>query len=161
MVALAPSLELHDPELERRGPYTIVDRIMRSNAVIAAVLSERALRPFGLTAVDYGILAQLRRAAPSHELAPKVLATAQGVTAGGMTRMLDRLERQLLIERVPNPCDRRGPRVRLTPSGRDIVDTAAAARAEVVHDVVSVLAGDEQGQLEALLGTLLARLDRN
>jgi MarR family transcriptional regulator, organic hydroperoxide resistance regulator len=50
-----------------------------------------------------------------------VAATAQRPST--LTGVLDRLERRRLIERTPNPADRRSVLVRLTPSGR-----AAAAR---------------------------------
>ena len=39
--------------------------------------------------------------------------------ASDTTRLLDRLEKAGLVERLPNPADRRGVLVRATPEGRE------------------------------------------
>ena len=52
------------------------------------------------------------------------------LTSGAMTHRLDRLETSGWIERRPDPDDRRGVKVHLTKSGRDLVDRAIEARFE-------------------------------
>jgi DNA-binding MarR family transcriptional regulator len=45
------------------------------------------------------------------------LAAAEGVAASTMTRLVDGLERDGLVERAPDPDDRRGVLVHATPKG--------------------------------------------
>ena len=59
---------------------------------------------------------------------PAELKTVLSVDPGAMTRMLDRLACKGWIERLPNPADKRGVLVQLTPDG--------AALCEQCHQVV-------------------------
>jgi DNA-binding MarR family transcriptional regulator len=47
---------------------------------------------------------------------PGELARSTGLTTGGVTVMLDRLEKAGFVKRVPNPRDRRSVLVRLNPT---------------------------------------------
>jgi DNA-binding MarR family transcriptional regulator len=44
------------------------------------------------------------------------------ITSGGLSKRLDRLEEAGLIERRPDPGDRRGTRVQLTSKGLKVID---------------------------------------
>jgi DNA-binding MarR family transcriptional regulator len=78
------------------------------------------------------------------------------MTSGGMTAAIDRLERKGLVERVPNPADRRGSLVRLTDAGLGVVDEAITGQVVTESRLVSVLDPHEQAQLRTLLHKLLA-----
>ena len=67
------------------------------------------------------------------------------LTSGAMTHRLDRLENSGWIERRPDPDDRRGVKVHLTKSGRDLVDRAIEARFEEAS-LVEVCAEAERGR---------------
>ena len=72
------------------------------------------------------------------------------MTSGGMTPVIDGLERQGLVEHVPNPGDRRGSLVRLTRSGKAAVDRAMVLHAEAEHVFFSGLANASVERLERL-----------
>src|SRR3954454_16982078 len=75
---------------------------------------------------EFDVLAALRRAGPPYELSPGRLLRETLVTSGMMTNRVDRLAARGLVERLPDPKDRRGVLVQLTPAGRDKVDAAMA-----------------------------------
>ena len=79
------------------------------------------------------------------------LAKSFDLTSGAMTNRLDRLEAEELIRRLPDPDDRRGVIVELTPKGRDIWQRAVGAQAAKESFVASSLDAGEQKQLNALL----------
>lgn len=54
----------------------------------------------------------------SDGISPGSLARRVGLTSGGITARIDRLERDGLIRRFPDPDDRRGLRVQLTSAGQ-------------------------------------------
>ena len=78
----------------------------------------------GLSWGEYVVLAALRRAGPPYQMSPTALYGAVILSSGGITKRLDRLEQAGLVERIPDPADRRGGLVALTDKGRERVDRA-------------------------------------
>jgi DNA-binding MarR family transcriptional regulator len=78
-----------------------------------------------------------------------------------MTNRIDQLERASLVARLPDPTDRRGVVVELTPKGVELVDAAVAAHVAVEHRLLSVLTDDEKGYLGATLRKLLLALEHD
>ena len=64
-----------------------------------------------------------------------------------------------LIERRPDPSDRRGTRVRLTPMGRRLIDRAMEAHLANQARILAPLSPAQRRQLEGLLRTLLLGME--
>lgn len=85
-----------------------------------------------------------------------------GITVGAASKLVDRLERDGLAERKPNPANRRSSLIRLTPQGqRSLADGLAVAQATLDRAV-----GDEDVEqvtavLERLQGRLVSRAARS
>ena len=109
----------------------------------------------GLRAGQFGVLSALRRAGEPFELTPTDLARHQVMTSGGMTPVIDGLEKRALVERADNPADRRSRLVRLTTEGRDLVDRAMERHVETEHALIAGLSDDEREQLAGLLRRLV------
>jgi DNA-binding MarR family transcriptional regulator len=126
-------------------------------------LADAALRP-GLAAHElqpgwFDLLAALRRSGAPYRLNPTELMRTTMLSSGGMTKRLDRLEQAGLVERSPDPADRRGTLVGLTATGKTIVDAALAAHAANEDRLLSPLSAAERRTLDALLRALLAGLE--
>jgi DNA-binding MarR family transcriptional regulator len=145
------------PDLDASGKH-VTGRVVRLASLFQRAFAER-FREAGLGEGAYGVLAALRRSGPPYELTPTALAQHRMMTSGGMTPVIDGLERQGLVERVPNPADRRGSLVRLTRSGRAAVDRAMAMHAEAEQELVAGLGPREREQLARLLRKLLLSVD--
>jgi DNA-binding MarR family transcriptional regulator len=76
------------------------------------------------------------------------LAEDFGVALPTMSRLVDRLVKQDLIERVHDEDDQRVRRLRPTPLGRAVVAEILAARPELGNDVLDGLSLDELRALE-------------
>jgi DNA-binding MarR family transcriptional regulator len=61
-----------------------------------------------------------------------------------------------LVERLPDPHDRRGVLVRLTPEGKEAVDSAFEALLEAEQTFLAGLPERDRARLADLLRTLLA-----
>ena len=85
---------------------------------------KQAFAAHGLETWEFDVLAALRRAGPPYDLSPGRLVAETLVTSGTMTNRVDRLVERGLVERRPDPHDRRGVLVSLTASGRRTVDAA-------------------------------------
>jgi len=75
-----------------------------------------------------------------------------------MTNRLDRLESAGLIERRPDPNDRRGKLIALTTAGRRLIDQTITRHVANEEQLLSALTTAEQEKLNALLRKLIAGL---
>lgn len=102
------------------------DRVAAWRALITAnalVLEriERALAEAGLPPLGwYDVLLELS-GAPDGRLRMHELARAVVLSRSGLTRLVDRLERNGLLRRVPDPDDRRGSYAAITEDGRTML----------------------------------------
>jgi DNA-binding MarR family transcriptional regulator len=110
----------------------------------------------GIEQWEFDVLAALRRAGSPYPLSPGRLLRETLVTSGTMTNRVDRLSARGLVERHPDPDDRRGVIVRLTAEGRAAVDDAFAALLEAEQALLEVLPERDRTRLAVLLRTLLA-----
>lgn len=112
----------------------------------------------GLQRGEFDVLATLRRSGEPYMLSPTRIYEALMISSGGMTNRLDRLERAGLVERRPDPHDRRGKLIALTDAGRRVVDDTIARHVANEERLLSVLTVAEQERLNALLKKLIAGL---
>jgi DNA-binding MarR family transcriptional regulator len=136
----------------------LLGRLFRVAHLADAALAESASR-HGLQPGWFDLLAALRRAGRPFEMRPTDLMKATMLTSGGITKRLDRLAEAGLIERRPDPDDRRGALVRLTRKGRTTIDRALAAHVEHEARLLATLSAAERRALDSLLRRLLAELD--
>ncbi len=109
---------------------------------------------------EFDVLAALRRAGEPYELSPGRLLRETLVTSGTMTNRIDRLTTRNYVERLPDPNDRRGVLVRLTPEGKTAVDRAFEALLEAEHELIEGLGPQQREDLATLLRTLLVPFAR-
>jgi DNA-binding MarR family transcriptional regulator len=120
----------------------------------------KGLAPYGLQSGWFDLLAALRRAGRPYELNPTQLRRATLLSSSGMTKRLDRMEAAGLIERRPDPSDRRGTLVRLTRRGKSVIDRAVEKHAVNEERILGALTAAERRALDGLLRTLLIELER-
>jgi DNA-binding MarR family transcriptional regulator len=75
-----------------------------------------------------------------------------------MTNRIDRLSERGLVDRSPDPDDRRGVLVGLTAVGKRAVDGAFETLLASERDLLAELSGTERKQLAALLKRLMQPL---
>jgi DNA-binding MarR family transcriptional regulator len=140
------------PELDV-SPIGVIGRISRLSRELEARL-EPVYRAHGLEPGWHDVLATLRRSGPPYRLRATEFTRTLMITSSGATKRLDRLERAGLIERSPNPQDRRGTLIGLTPAGRELIDGVTEAHLDNERRLLSALTADEQQTLADLLRTL-------
>jgi DNA-binding MarR family transcriptional regulator len=113
----------------------------------------------GLQPGWFDLLAALRRAGPPYEQRPTDLMEATMLSSGGITKRLDRLGDAGLVERRPDPDDRRGALVRLTRKGRAVIDRALETHIANEERLLQPLGPADRHAFDKLLRRLLAGLD--
>jgi DNA-binding MarR family transcriptional regulator len=113
------------PELER-PESEFIRRTARLEQLLEESLSE-SLLPWNLTKADFNVLSILRTAGAPCELRPTDIRNRLVLTSGGVSNILNRLERLGLAERVPDASDRRISWVRLTGTGIEVAEDTMRA----------------------------------
>jgi DNA-binding MarR family transcriptional regulator len=142
------------PDLDA-SPTETLQRITRLS-LLQGVSFARVFAPHGISFGEYLVLAALRRAGPPYRMNPTALFNSVILSSGAMTNRLDRLEAIGLIERQPDPTDRRVRLVALTDRGRELVDVAVVSHLENEQRLLAALDAGEREQLAGLLRKLLA-----
>jgi DNA-binding MarR family transcriptional regulator len=118
--------------------------------------AEAWLQPLGLTFESFSVIVTLRRSGRPYELNPTALYRDSLLSSGAITNRIDRVESAGLVTRRPDPNDRRGIIVQLTPKGRALADRAIALHFAGMTAALDGLEPDERKHLTALLAKLLA-----
>lgn len=141
------------PDLDP-SPFGIYGRIWRLSTTLLGD-AEQWLKPVGLTFESFSLIVTLRRSGPPYELNPTALYRESLLSSGAITNRIDRVEREGLVKRLPDPNDRRGTIVRLTAKGRSLADRSIKLHFEALTETLSALNRAERDQLAALLSKLL------
>lgn len=137
------------------GPSIVVRLLATSNLLLAGL--RRGLGP-ELTLARFDLLMQLLRedGQTSASLSRQML-----VTAGNLTGLVDRAERDGLVERRPDAQDRRQSRVHLTPKGQRLARRAMKRHHDLADELVAPLDRKDREALRRLLGQLREALEQH
>jgi len=141
--------------LDDPGPHGFFSRLARVGLLLEA-FQARCFDPFGLRFIDYSVLRMLEL---EGELSPSRLAELVVRSSGGMTQILDRLERSGLLARQPDPRDRRKLTVGLTPAGLRLVRRANRAWVAQKQELLAGAGAAELKRLDGAVQELMRRLD--
>jgi DNA-binding MarR family transcriptional regulator len=154
---LVAAWQAERPDLDVK-PLQVLSRVSRLARHLDRA-RRTAFADHGLEPWEFDVLAALRRQGPPYELSPGALLRTTLVTSGTMTNRVDRLEQAGLVRRRPDPEDKRGVLVTLTPAGQTRVDAALDDLLESEQALLASLPEDSHQTLADLLRILLAPLD--
>jgi DNA-binding MarR family transcriptional regulator len=140
--------------LSEPGPMGLFTRLTRVGLLVDA-FQHRCLDAFGLKFIDFSVLRVLQLSGPPYRMTPTELSEVVLRSSGGMTQILDRLERDGLVERAPDPEDRRKVVVGLSDDGLTTAQRASAAYARERRRILKVLSTEEVEQIDGAIRTLL------
>jgi DNA-binding MarR family transcriptional regulator len=141
------------------SPMHVLSRITRL-ALHLDRARRQAFAAHDLEPSEFDVLSALRRSGEPYQLSPGQLVHETLVTSGTMTNRVDRLVRKRLVERRPDPADRRGVQVRLTTAGKAAVDGALDALLEHEKHLLAGLPPADASTLTDALRTLSHPFDR-
>jgi DNA-binding MarR family transcriptional regulator len=129
-------------------------RFLRAHAALTRELSADLVAEHGLTLNDYEVLLHLARA-PEKRMRRVDLAESILLTASGITRLLEGLERSGLVARELCDTDRRVVYAHLTKAGAEKLRVAGRTH---VAGIESLFVGRYSDEELATLSSLLSRL---
>ncbi len=137
-----------DPAVE-----AIVNQIHDVDKLLGAEMRESLTR-FGLTVEEFKVLMALQPGPRTHGSLCRQLE----VSTGAMTNRLDKLEREGLVIRAPDPSDRRGVLLSMTEAGGERLDAYIDRGARRERQLLEGLTQIDKRRLNDLLAKLLDSL---
>lgn len=132
--------------VNREIAFTLMDvaRMLKTYA-------DQRARQFGISRAQWGVLVRLDR---SEGLKQTELAEMLDLQPISLTRLLDRLAENGLIERRADPNDRRANRLYLTPAARPLLTELADLGHDMMNAVLEGLDDEASARLLRDLGTM-------
>ena len=130
-------------------------RLLKTHNLI--LMKSRSRLAKHCTMAQFDILAQLSRGNDGTTLID--LSRRLLVTAGNVTGMIDRMERDRLVERRPDSKDRRVTRVHLTEKGKQLAETVIPKHTKDIERLFRPLKTLELQRLRHTLDKLIAGLE--
>ncbi|HEY0690723.1 MAG TPA: MarR family transcriptional regulator [Kribbella sp.] len=141
------------------SPQGLVGRISRLSRFLERGLVD-TFETFRLNGGEFDVLATLRRRAGREEaVTPTSLADALMLSSAAMTNRIDRLVEAGLVTRERDDADRRAVFVRLSDTGRQLIDRALVEHLKTEAEMINVLTPAEQKTLARLLRKLLVPIE--
>jgi DNA-binding MarR family transcriptional regulator len=132
----------------KKGRTERVGQLLVVAAGAAQTLATERLEPLGLSPRGWGVLSTLVESGPLTQIE---LATATATDRTAMVYLIDDLVEQGLVERMPNPDDRRSYLIHLTAHGKRTQRKAAAELAKQADILLTPLDAAERSRLVDLL----------
>lgn len=139
-------------ELLDHPDLTTAGLLVEAHAGLLAVV-QRQLDDHQLSAPWFDVLIRLVRT-PGHRLRMSDLAAQTMLSASGLTRVVDRLVEQALVQREACPSDRRGAFAVLTDAGEARILAAVPQHVAQLEAILGVLTPAERRTLSDLLRRL-------
>jgi len=127
--------------------------LSRVKSTMSNLITQRALDELGVTSQQASVLFMV---ASGKCLLAAELAREYGIDASAVTRLVDRLEKRGLLERVRSSEDRRAVRLALTPEGQAIAERMPPIFTGVTDQLTSGFTPEEIGFLKSMLRRILA-----
>lgn len=127
-----------------------VSRLMRRTFDIRA-------RQIGVTRPQWQVLSLLARHAGINQGGLAEILEVEPITLG---RMIDRLQDSQMVERRPDPADRRAWRLHLTPKGEEQIERLRPFAEETLETALEGISAAEREQLMTILDRIRGNLSR-
>ena len=145
---MAPDdLDLSERE---RAMEALRDFYLRSHRLIDRIMTAQ-----GASFARAKLLMHIARIGPQRSID---LAESFGYAPRTVTETIDGLERDGLVQRSPDPGDRRAKRISLTEAGRAAAAATGQSRMNYIGDVFGALSTTECAEIVRLVGKLNTRL---
>ena len=126
----------------RDGSDRLKEGLLYNLAACYALAEKRmtqALAPLGLSTVHMNSLMIIKHVGGKEGISQVDLAKKMIVSAGNITRLIYRLQKEDLVTRVPRSGDRRVKVLKITQKGSDLMDKAWPIHKREVHKIVSLV----------------------
>lgn len=138
------------------GPLDSLGFLLSQLGFVAARRFHQAMKPVGIDPPHFLVL---RFLAGMEGVSQQAMSERLQIPPSRMVAVIDHLEERGLVERRPNPADRRARALYLTAAGREMLGRAMQAAMAHEMSIGATLPTEERRQVIALLQKLAAEMD--
>lgn len=135
---------------QRRSDEFRVNYLIHDTSRVRRLLFDQEMRPYGVTHVQWTTLAQLSRS-KTGAMAQADLAALLGVGKVAVSRMIDRMVANGLVERGPDRNDRRVNLIHITTKAEDILDRMTEVSRRINRQLLEGLTAEDVAAMERAL----------
>ena len=143
-------------EQEERGQQESLSDSFRAVSRRLRIQTQKALAPWEVTPAQARALGALGALARHGAVRLGALSEHLHIAPRSATEVVDALEARGLVERRPDPADRRATLVTLTPRGGELTASIRSARVAEAEEFFARLDDADRAALTRILATLLA-----
>jgi DNA-binding MarR family transcriptional regulator len=132
-------------------------RMLSCTVRIENEIRGRLRATFDITLPRFDLMAQLERHPDGLRMGE--LSRRMMVTGGNVTGITDQLEKERLVQRVPDPQDRRAFAVKLTDAGRRAFADMAAVHEAWIEELLKDIPGEDKAAMIELLARMKHHLN--
>jgi DNA-binding MarR family transcriptional regulator len=133
--------------------------LIHAHARLIRRMDEELQATHAISLAEYDALLQLANA-PGRRLRMSALAERVLLSRSGITRLVDRLVADGMVERSACPTDARGAMAALTPAGLDRLRAASRTHLDgVARYFLDVVTGEDRAAIERGLGAVVEELE--
>lgn len=145
-------------ELDQGFLPELLGRQIRVTYLATFRIVEQGLMAFGITPQQFALMMIVDRNPGSRQ---SLLARARGLDKSTLVPMIDRLERDGLLERRPLPTDRRIKTIWITERGREVLDLAVPAVQDSDRLIGGNLSDEERAEFLRLMEKVRSGISHN
>lgn len=139
--------------------YPALLRLTQVNNIFVQIIKD-CVESYGIQSADFNLLTCLRRNPAPYVVSPTELYQTMLFSSGGLTKVLNRLLKMELIERLDNPDDKRSKLVKLSAKGKALVEEIMPVLHKQESVMLTALSTDELGQLDQLMQKVIKTMNR-
>ncbi len=143
--------------MPKRHPHREIAFLINDVGRMLRTFADQEVRRFGMTRAQWAVMSRLERSEGLKQSELAELLDLQPIT---LTRLIDRLCENGMIERRADPKDRRAKRLFLTPAARPLMDRLDTLGEELMATVLGGIAPADTELMLAHLGGVRENLRR-
>ena len=134
-------------------------RLTQVNNIFIQIIKD-CVESYDLQSADFNLLSCLRRNPEPYVLSPTELYQSMLFSSGGLTKVLNRLQKMELIERLDNPEDKRSKLVKLSSKGKTLVEEIMPVLHKHEKRMLETITPEELELLDQLMQRISSSMDR-
>ncbi len=126
----------------RDGKDRVKEEVLYNLAACYVLIEKKiahVLKPHGLSPVKMNALLMVKHVGKKEGLSQIEISKRTIVTKGNITRLIDRLEKEKLVERLSKPGDARIKLIKITEKGSKLLDKVWPIYKKEVENTVSIM----------------------